>query len=82
MTQDEIYGQLTDLFRAQFKDPDLHVVAEMTANDVAGWDSLAHIRLILGVEKSFGVKFRTAEISAFRNVGDLAALIASKLASQ
>jgi acyl carrier protein len=78
MTQDEIYAQLTDVFRAQFKNPDLQIAAEMTANDMQGWDSLAHIRLILGVEKSFGVKFKTAEVSSFRNVGDLVALIVQK----
>lgn len=78
MTQDEIYAQLTDVFRAQFKNPNLQIAAEMTANDMQGWDSLAHIRLILGVEKSFGVKFKTAEVSSFRNVGDLVALIVQK----
>lgn len=78
MAHDEIYGQLVEVFRSLFKNPKLQIWSEMTANDVQGWDSLAHIRLILEVEKSFGVKFKTAEISSFRNVGDLVMLIARK----
>jgi acyl carrier protein len=74
-----IWDQLTAVLRTQFKDEALPVTAETTASDVPGWDSLAHIRFILAVEKGFGIKFRTAEISSFDNLGDLAAMIAQKL---
>lgn len=74
-----IWDQLTALLRTQFKDEGLPVTVETTASDVPGWDSLAHIRFILAVEKGFGIKFRTAEISSFDNLGDLAAMIAQKL---
>lgn len=73
-----IWNQLTALLRTQFKDDRLAVTAQTTAADIPGWDSLAHIRFILAVEKGFGVKFRTAEISSFNNLGDLAAMIAQK----
>ena len=48
------------------------------ADDVDGWDSLAHVRLMLTVERSFGVKFTAAEIGRMKNVGDLVALLLTR----
>ncbi len=79
MTDEEIYGGLTTVFQQILKIPSLAVSPEMTAGDVKGWDSLMHIRLILAVEREFRVKFRTSEISSFRNVGDLVDLVRLKL---
>jgi acyl carrier protein len=71
MTQPE----LQTVFRTIFNKPDLEIYPEMTAKDVDGWDSLAHIQLIVAVEKHFKVKFKNAEIARLKNVGDLIALI-------
>ncbi len=79
MTEAEIYQGLTELMRRQFKNEQLVLTPELTAEGVSGWDSLAHIRLILSIEKQFGVKFRTSEVAAFKNVGELAQMIAKKL---
>ena len=53
-----------------------------TAADVDGWDSMAHINLIVAIEKKFGVKFTAADIASMRgegqNVGRLVELIATK----
>jgi len=57
----------------------------MTAADVDGWDSLAHINLIIAVERKLGIKFATAEISRMKepdqNVGTFLRLIESKVAA-
>ncbi len=81
MTQDVVMQKLTEVFRAQFKRPELTLTPITVASDVQGWDSLAHIRLILNIEKAFGVKFKTSEIASFQNVGDLVALMERKLAA-
>ena len=73
-----ILGALTTLFRDVFDDPDLVLTPETVAEDVEGWDSAAHVALVVEVERSFGIKFRTAEIEELRNVGDFASLIAQK----
>jgi acyl carrier protein len=46
-----------------------------TANDVPGWDSLAHVRIVVAAEQSFGLHFSTGEITALKTVGDLVDLI-------
>jgi acyl carrier protein len=78
--EDPILIRLTSIFREVFDDDDLVLKPELTANDVDGWDSLAHIRLILSVQKAFGVKFSAVEMSRLKNVGDLIALTKHKQA--
>ena len=53
MTEAEIYDRMTGIFRDVFEEDDLVLTPQMTANDVADWDSLSHIRLILSLEKAF-----------------------------
>ena len=78
MDQAQIYSKLTTVFRDVFDEDDLKLTPETTADDVDGWDSLSHIRLVLAVSKSFGVKFSASEIGGLQNVGEFADLIQKK----
>lgn len=42
---------------------------------VEGWDSQAHVSIIVAAEVHFGIRFRTAEFDELKNVGDLVRLI-------
>jgi len=79
----EVHDQLQDVFRDVFSDPSIILNEGMTAEDVDGWDSLTHINLIIAIEKRFGVKFATAEISRLKedsaNVGSLLQALTGKL---
>lgn len=70
-----ILTHLNDIFQDVFEDDELEVSRETTAQDIEGWDSLMHVTLIVNVEKAFGVKFSSSEISALKKVGDLEDLI-------
>jgi acyl carrier protein len=80
---DSLKGDLEDIFRTVFGDEELHLTEAMTAEDIDGWDSLAHLNLIVAIEKRFGVRFATAEISRLKsdgsNVGTLLELLVRKL---
>lgn len=78
MSDAGIIAELTPLFREVLDVPDLVLTPETRAGDVPGWDSAAHITLVVVVEQRFGVHFNTAEIEELHNVGDLARLIAQK----
>ena len=78
MTNHENHQKLTAVFRDVFDDDGLEITESTTADDVAGWDSLTHINLIVAVEKAFGVSFTTKEVRALANVGDLLCLIAKR----
>jgi len=48
------------------------IMPETLANEVHGWDSLAHAVVIMKVEDAFGITLPDDQIFALRNVGDLA----------
>jgi len=73
--------QLIPIFRDVFDDDNLTITQATTAKDVEGWDSLAHIRLVVSIEKSFGLRFTADEISNLENIGALAELILKKQAN-
>lgn len=79
MSPADILATLTQLFRDVFDDDDIELTPEMTANDIDGWDSQAHVTLIVAAEQRFGIKFRTAELESMRNVGHFVELIGSRL---
>ncbi len=70
---------LTDVFRQVFDDPAITLKPETTANDVEGWDSLSHVNLIMAVENRFNIRFSHKDVVGFKNVGDLARCVESKL---
>jgi acyl carrier protein len=74
MDQAAIYATLAQVFHDVF-DEDIELRPELSANDVDGWDSLTHIRLMLTVEKAFHVKFSTSDLGGLKDVGDLVRLI-------
>ena len=82
MVSASIFEKLTEVFRDVFSDDELEISPETTAQDVEDWDSLIHIRLILSVEKEFGIRFSTAELAQFDNVGQLADLVSEKVSAK
>ena len=77
MTDEEIYQQLTVIFRDVFCDDELQLEPDLSAADVPAWDSLRHVRLILTVERKFSRRFPASKIAELKNVGELVALIKS-----
>jgi acyl carrier protein len=78
MTEQEIYQGLTAVFRDVFDDESIVIGADTTANDIDGWDSQAHVTLVVATEVHFRIRFRTAELEQLRNVGDFVRLIENK----
>jgi len=79
MPEAEIYRALEDIFRDVFVRDDLELAPEMTAKDVAGWDSFKQIEIIVAVEARYSIKFNTRELDSLQSVGDLVKTIAGKL---
>ena len=73
-----IVERLTPIFHDIFDRTDLVITPTLTARDVEEWDSLSHIRLIVTIEKEFGVKFALGELQSLQNVGEMIALIEKK----
>ena len=79
MEFNEVMGLLHPIFRDVFDDDELVIEAKTTANDIDGWDSLTHIRLVISIEKALDLRFTASEISELENVGEMAELIVRHL---
>jgi len=74
---DEI-DRLRVIFQDVFDDDELLVTRDTDASDVAEWDSLMHVNLILAVEREFNIRFSSMEVATLVNVGHLADLVDAK----
>jgi acyl carrier protein len=79
MTEQKIYEELSVVFRDVFDDETITLRPEMTADDIDGWDSQAHVTLVVATEMCFKIKFRTAELESLHNVGDFVRLIQARV---
>jgi acyl carrier protein len=75
---DTVFSTLQQIFDDVFDDDSIVVTPGLSAAEVAEWDSLNHIRLMLAVEKSFKIKFTAAQTGKLKNVGELVDLIRAK----
>ena len=80
MDNGDIVARLTPIFRDVFNDNTLVVTDKLNAADVATWDSLSNINMIVAVEKAFDVKFSIKDVRNLKNVGELLELIKRKAA--
>jgi acyl carrier protein len=76
--REEIFELLTPIFSEVLDLDDLIVTSETSAATVEGWDSLAHMRLVVTIEKFFNIHFSASEVAELQNVGELAKLIIGK----
>ena len=82
MDQADIINELKPVFVDVLDLPDLSLTPESNATTVEGWDSLAHINLVVAIEKQYKIKFALGELQGLKNVGDMADLILKKLAAK
>ncbi len=73
-----IIEPLTHIFRAVFDDEDITLTREMNADDIDGWDSFAHLNLLMSIEEFFEITISDEEAPGLRNVGDLMDIIKLK----
>ena len=73
-----VLAEVTAILREILDDPDIELTPDSVAADVPGWDSMAHIALVVEAECRFGITFQAAEIEALHQVGDLVRLITAK----
>lgn len=81
MTRAEIIDAIAKNLADVLDEDSVLLMEETTADDVEGWDSIAHVKLIIALESALGVRFEANEITAPENIGQLAGIIAGKLAA-
>jgi acyl carrier protein len=71
---------ISEIIHALFDEYHGPVTRDLSARDVAQWDSLTNVQFVVLVEREFGIHFHTREISRFKNIGELLDLVAAKRA--
>lgn len=79
MDRNEILKQVKTIFIDILDDEELVLKETTQAPDVEGWDSLAHIQLVVAIEKHLKIRFTSKEIQSWKNVGEMVDTISSKL---
>ncbi len=67
----EIISQIEPIFQQVFNNTEITISRDTTAEDIEGWDSLNHIRLIISLEMELGITFDSSEVAELTNVGGL-----------
>jgi acyl carrier protein len=67
-TQAAILDRLQEIFRTELDDDDLTIGMDTRQADLRAWDSLAHIRLVSGIESEFDFQFNLSEIEEIASV--------------
>ena len=75
MTEANLQHELMQLFREVLGDHDIALEARTSEADIPGFDSGAKVSLILAIEERFGIRLRSREIDALRDVGDWFAVV-------
>lgn len=79
MTIQEITAKLQEIFRDVLDNDSIVLTDTTSAADIEEWDSLANVQLVVEIEGEFGIRFTSAEIPSWKNVGDMARCISQKL---
>lgn len=70
-TRETYLAQVADLIRDLFDEYTGPITDETTARDVPQWDSLSNVKLMVLIEQEFNIRFSTAEVQGFKNLGGL-----------
>jgi acyl carrier protein len=82
MTRAELLTKIRDMLADIVDEPDLTITESTVAEDVAEWDSVNHVKLIIALEADVKVRFEPDEISSPQDVGGLIDLIEQKIAGR
>ena len=74
-SSDAVLARVQDVFRAELDDEDLLIAPDTSQRNLKAWDSLAHIRLVSGIENEFDIQFSLAEIEQISAVRQFVQLI-------
>lgn len=79
MTRDKIRTMIQGILADLVDDPSLVLTDSTSAGDIADWDSINHVRLLIAIEQELGFRFTTEEPDGLSNVGELVDLVQKKL---
>lgn len=71
--------RIAKVFDSVFQLSGTEVNDSVSPQDVPGWDSLGHVRLVTALQEEFGVEFQVDEIMRMENVGEIKKILESRI---
>lgn len=68
MTPEELDNELERVFTSVFELPPGTYSTALSMDDLAEWDSIAHVMLVLALESAFGVQFEPDDAATLTSV--------------
>lgn len=78
MTRQELVKRIEAVVAREIGATEVHMKDAGTAADVGRWDSMAHVRIMLGIEEAFGISIDIDETYKFANFGALFDYVADR----
>jgi acyl carrier protein len=79
MNKEEASDRIKNVIVSVLKHENFEMREVLTAADVDGWSSLTHMMIINDIETEFDIVFKLKELNKLNNIGDLIALVISKV---
>lgn len=79
MERSEIIQKIESIVAASLNHHDFVMTEETKPEEITGWDSMANAMILTAIEQEFGIKFKFADMLAWKTVGELAEIVMKKL---
>jgi acyl carrier protein len=76
------WRQMVEAVREETDDPDVPVEPAMTASDIPGWDSLAHVRIVMNMEARTGAVIEMSDTYKAATVDELLDIVLASVPSK
>jgi acyl carrier protein len=71
MADDPVFARLRTLLHELTGTPEAVLTLQSTAQNTEGWDSVANLNFMAGIEDEFGIEISTADAMRLKSLGDL-----------
>ena len=80
MNEETVWNELAEIFREVFDDDEIVIGPDSKEEELAEWDSMSNIQLLVAIDKAFyGVNVNTGEVANLKNVGEMVAVIMQRV---
>ncbi|MEI8141466.1 MAG: acyl carrier protein [Chitinophagia bacterium] len=79
MDTTKVLQEVNEIFKEVLDDESIVLNYESNSDNIDDWDSLAHIQLIVAIEKKYKIKFTAKEMVSWKNVGEMTENIVEKI---
>jgi acyl carrier protein len=78
----EVWREMQAAVREETSDPTVELRPGIRADDIPGWDSLAHVRIVMNIEARVGAEIEISDTYKAATVDDLCRIVLGSVAAR